>query len=283
MWNATAYGGGGGGGFGGAMQNYGGDQGGGFINTGSPGFGSQNEKRKNERVNNVVPVTVAMIMNASESEEHLKIGSMPAHMLTVVGLVKTVDEQSTRIVYTLDDMTGPPLEIQMWLGENDELTSEKRSAIMENTYIRVTGSMRTVKGKRLLVAFKVSPIKDVNEITMHLLEVVHTSMAVAVMDNQTSMSNANHTMNTANGSYGMMTNQMQLNVKSEMHSGLNRQQQMVLQVISSDQSPEGVSYKQLSNTLKSLNQSDIRSAVEFLSNEGHIYSTIDDDHFKSTE
>ena len=26
-----------------------------------------------------------------------------------------------------------------------------------------------------------------------------------------------------------------------------------------------------------------RGAVEFLCNEGHIYSTIDDEHFKSTE
>ena len=26
-----------------------------------------------------------------------------------------------------------------------------------------------------------------------------------------------------------------------------------------------------------------RAAVEFLCNEGHIYSTIDDEHFKSTE
>lgn len=26
-----------------------------------------------------------------------------------------------------------------------------------------------------------------------------------------------------------------------------------------------------------------RQAVDFLSNEGHIYSTVDDDHFKSTD
>lgn len=26
-----------------------------------------------------------------------------------------------------------------------------------------------------------------------------------------------------------------------------------------------------------------RSTLEFLSNEGHIYSTIDDDHYKSTD
>ena len=28
---------------------------------------------------------------------------------------------------------------------------------------------------------------------------------------------------------------------------------------------------------------DFRDAIEFLSGEGHIYSTIDDEHFKSTD
>lgn len=272
MWNSTAFGTGG-------MRF---EQQGGFINNdnfGSPSLGTPNEKRKVDRVNNVVPCTIMQILKAPDTDEHMKVGSMSAHMLTVVGLVKSVDEQTTKITYTIDDLTGPPLEVQMWLEENMEI-NEKRSPIIENTYIRVTGSMRTVKGNRLLIAFKINPIKEVNEITMHLLEVMHTSMAVAVMDNQAQMTNGNDIMKT---NFGLEQKSAYSTGQFTVMAGLNKQQQMVFQVISSDQSLEGISYDQLFSSLKTLNRQTIKDAVDFLSNEGHIYSTIDDDHFKSTD
>ncbi len=35
--------------------------------------------------------------------------------------------------------------------------------------------------------------------------------------------------------------------------------------------------------LKSFSENKIKEALEFLSNEGHIYSTVDDEHFKSSD
>jgi replication factor A2 len=32
-----------------------------------------------------------------------------------------------------------------------------------------------------------------------------------------------------------------------------------------------------------LSKKEMDDSIEFLSNEGHIYSTVDEDHFKSTE
>ena len=32
-----------------------------------------------------------------------------------------------------------------------------------------------------------------------------------------------------------------------------------------------------------MSKSEMDGAIEFLSNEGHIYSTVDDEHFKSTD
>ena len=31
-----------------------------------------------------------------------------------------------------------------------------------------------------------------------------------------------------------------------------------------------------------VSEADVRNAIDFLANEGHLYSTIDDEHFKST-
>ena len=32
-----------------------------------------------------------------------------------------------------------------------------------------------------------------------------------------------------------------------------------------------------------MSKSEMDSAIDYLSNEGHIYSTVDDEHFKSTD
>ncbi len=45
--------------------------------------------------------------------------------------------------------------------------------IHENTYVRVHGHVRAFGGKRSVVAFRVSPVVDMNEMTTHLLEVIH--------------------------------------------------------------------------------------------------------------
>ncbi|XP_013778721.1 replication protein A 32 kDa subunit-like [Limulus polyphemus] len=272
------------------MDQHGFDQtGGGFLNSsgnfGSPAVGSPNEKRKGERLHNVVPVTVAQVLQASDKEEHLKVGSMECHILTLVGLVRSVDEQTTRITYQLDDFTGPPLEVQMWFGENEEF-SDKRSSIMENTYLRVYGGLRTFKGKRLLNAFKVTPVTNLNEVTMHILEVVHTSMAIAVMDSQ----NAQAMSTTGFIAEPPGNTQMGMNISggamlADVGSmfGLDRNQQLVFRAISAATSEEGISFQHLCESLKSLTPSVIRKVVEFLSNEGHIYTTTDDDHYKATD
>ena len=46
----------------------------------------------------------------------------------------------------------------------------------ENTYVRVYGHLRSFNNKRNVVAFRVLPLTDMNELTTHLLETVHGHM-----------------------------------------------------------------------------------------------------------
>ena len=43
----------------------------------------------------------------------------------------------------------------------------------ENTYVRVHGHVRAFQDKRNVAAFRVLPLTDMNELTTHMLEVVH--------------------------------------------------------------------------------------------------------------
>ncbi|XP_041878438.1 replication protein A 32 kDa subunit isoform X3 [Corvus kubaryi] len=66
-------------------------------------------------------------------------------------------------------------------------------------------------------------------------------------------------------------------------NGLTAHQSQVLNLIKSCHVPEGMSLQDLKLQLHSMSMSTIKQAVEFLSSEGHIYSTVDDDHYKSTD
>ena len=45
--------------------------------------------------------------------------------------------------------------------------------IRENIYVRVFGHIRAFAGKRSVVAFRIAPLLDMNELTTHILEVIY--------------------------------------------------------------------------------------------------------------
>ena len=61
----------------------------------------------------------------------------------------------------------------MLLQENTP-DAERTLMIRENIYVRVHGHVRAFAGKRSVVAFRVTPIADMNELTTHMLEVIYS-------------------------------------------------------------------------------------------------------------
>lgn len=257
---------------------------GGFVNTSA--LNSPNttgERKRSDRFSNIVPCTIAQILLMPENEDYLKVGSLVAKIVTFIGIVKSVDVQSTKVSCVIDDCTGPGIEVQIWVGENED-QGKKISCIQENTYVRVTGAIRSMKGKRHIIGFKIIPIKDANEVTMHILECIHTGMSVVVMDKQAASGTTHH----AGASTAVLTGitPMSLdtiNSASQFTSRLSKPQQLVYQAISACKEEQGISTFELFNNIKSLTRQAAQEALEFLSNEGHIYSTIDEDHYKSTD
>ena len=50
--------------------------------------------------------------------------------------------------------------------------AERTMMIRENIYVRVYGHVRSFAGKRSIVAFRIYPLADMNELTAHMLEVI---------------------------------------------------------------------------------------------------------------
>jgi len=259
----------------------GGDQGGGYMN--SPGqFGSpqQSQEKKRQRAQNILPCTVAHVLTAEQQDDRFMVGKVELHQVTLVGLVRTVKEAATRLDYDIDDMTGPPLEVRQFVDNDENSPDEERTAPMrENTYVRVFGHVRAFNQKRSVVAFRMVPILDMNELTTHLLEVIHSHLSLTKQPaaGQTSTtSNASVMDTTAPGEYAGAQGGDNMN-------GLTPTQQQVSLVIKSCTDDQGVNVNFITQKLRGIPQKAIMEALEFLSSEGHIYSTIDDEHFKSTD
>lgn len=276
-----------------------GDQGGGYMNSpqgqggnfSSPqGQGGSQQKQARSRAQNIMPVTVAQILMATAEDEKFLVDGVELHQVTIVGIVRTVSESATRLDYQIDDMTGPPIEVRQFLDSDDQAEDQDRVAPMrENMYVRVCGNVRAFGGKRSLVSFRMLPVLDMNELTAHMLEVFHSHLALtkgaptaaagAQNQNQSTAGPGNAVNKQASFNAGpAFGNNMQTDA-----NGLTAVQAQVHNIIKGCVDETGVSIQIIMDNLGGMPEKAIREAVDFLSGEGHIYSTIDDEHFKSTD
>ncbi|XP_076865866.1 replication protein A 32 kDa subunit-like isoform X2 [Brachyhypopomus gauderio] len=143
--------------------------------------------------------------------------------------------------------------------------------IPPGTYIRVVGILRSFERHRSMVAFSIRRIGDFNEITSHMLEVVQAHL----LSNRSSSFRLKNKATTST----IMNSSPACDVS---RFGFTASQSQVFSVIKGCPTTEGISVENLTTTLKSLSPYDIRGCLQFLLNEGHIFSTIDENHFKST-
>uniref|UniRef100_A0A8C6QH71 Replication protein A 32 kDa subunit n=1 Tax=Nannospalax galili TaxID=1026970 RepID=A0A8C6QH71_NANGA len=262
------------------FESYGGASYGASGYTQSPGgFGSptpsQAEKRSRARAQHIVPCTISQLLSATLTDEVFKIGNVEISQVIIVGIIRHAEKAPTNIVYKIDDMTAVPMDVRQWVDTDD--ASGENTVVPPETYVKVAGHLRSFQNKKSLVAFKIIPLEDMNEFTTHILEVVNAHMMLSKSNNppptgRTSLSNPGISdSGNFSGNSFMPAN------------GLTVTQNQVLNLIKACPRPEGLNFQDLRKQLQHMPVASIKQAVDFLSNEGHIYSTVDDDHFKSTD
>ncbi|KAL6053286.1 hypothetical protein STEG23_009381 [Scotinomys teguina] len=248
--------------------------------TQSPGgFGSptpsQAEKKSRVRAQYLVPCTISQLLSATLTDEVFKIGNVEISQVTIVGIIRHAEKAPTNIVYKIDDMTAAPMDVRQWVDTDD--ASGENTVVPPETYVKVAGHLRSFQNKKSLVAFKIIPLEDMNEFTAHILEVINSHLMLSKVSSQLSAGKPSIS-NPGMGEPGNFNgnNFMPAN-------GLTVTQNQVLNLIKACPRPEGLNFQDLRNQLQHMPVASIKQAVDFLCNEGHIYSTVDDDHFKSTD
>ncbi|KAJ7333699.1 DNA-directed RNA polymerase I subunit rpa2 [Desmophyllum pertusum] len=121
-----------------------------------------------------------------------------------------------------------------------------------------------------------------------MFDILHSHLAMSKQSEMAGMTTPmSHTTPGGRGFQGQMTTPGKMDQgfggnTAAPNAGLTGIQHEIHRMITTSQHEEGMSFAQIKQKVKTSDQQ-IRNTLEFLSNEGHIYSTIDDDHYKSTD
>lgn len=205
---------------------------------------------------------------------------------TIVARVVAVEEQNLMYVYRVDDGTGR-LSVKYWISsEGDDTAARARLAeIQPGSYVRCHGHFQSFQSERSMVAFNIRPVTDFNEVTYHNLQAI--------------MQHLHLTRGGAGGAPAAIAGAAPVGGYGapaavappvaggfgDGASGLSAIQQEILAVFTAPDAAGaevGISIDQaIGRCGNKFTYAQVRDAVEMLQNEGLLYSTVDDQHYKS--
>lgn len=146
----------------------------------------------------------------------------------------------------------------------------EESIIKLNTYARIYGHLREQNDTKHVLVLKMFPVTDLNELTNHLLEVVHM-----LLKSQPKLSSQAQSADTTNNDDSMADN--------NSVSGLTKDQAVIFKIIQAENnSVNGIERSTVISRSPRNILSDANDIIDFLMSEGHIYTTFTNNHFKST-
>ena len=229
----------------------------------------------------MVSVSLDQIKKCSTADNGLVMHRQKIQQCKIIGNVLSINEQSTKTTYSITDYTGPIINVVLWNSSEENRIDINAPPIMEQTYVKVFGQPRkdATTGEIFVIAFHVRPIENINEITIHLLEVVKHAKDLLKLKNEYLCKGAGAFGGNSNmgaisgGTSGNGQKSASANNASNI-SGLNDVQSLILKSIKDFQSDVGISLDEIYTSIRSVKQETIKQAVEFLCNEGHVYESI---------
>ncbi|KAL2314269.1 Single-stranded DNA binding protein Ssb2 [Schizosaccharomyces pombe] len=227
--------------------------------------------------NKLRPVTIKQILNASQvhADAEFKIDGVEVGQVTFVGVLRNIHAQTTNTTYQIEDGTGM-IEVRHW--EHIDALSE----LATDTYVRVYGNIKIFSGKIYIASQYIRTIKDHNEVHYHFLEAIAVHLHFTQKANAVNGANApGYGTSNALGYNNISSNGAANSLEQKLAEySLTPAQMTVMQAIhSAPETNEGVHVRQLAQSVGP--GIDLTAVTDFLQQEGIIYTTIDENHFKS--
>ncbi|KAI7753556.1 hypothetical protein M8C21_011820 [Ambrosia artemisiifolia] len=236
----------------------------------------------------LVPLTIKQISEASQSgddKSNFSVSGADVVNVTVVGMVSNIVERNTDVTFTLDDGTGK-LDCKRWLNEPfDRLQMED---IREGIYVHVDGHLKSFKGEKHVAVFSARPVTNFDEITFHFVACIHNhARTTKVQKAQVDAENINSTpktpiQNGTNGFVSTISSQTSVPFTLDGVKGVDEMVLAYLQHPANYGIEKGIHTDEVAQKLK-LPSKKIMESLRTLENDGLIYSTIDEFHYKACE
>ncbi|CAL9110905.1 unnamed protein product [Musa textilis] len=241
---------------------------------------------KNRGSQGALPLTakqIAVAYQSGDDKSALSIDGVDVTNVRLLGLVTNKVERVTDVSFTLDDGTGR-IDINRWINEAPD--ANEVTAIQNGIYVKVHGHLKGFHSKRHAFAFSVRPVTDFNEVVLHFIECIFVHMEVKKI--------------RGGGSAQIPTN---LTVASSFPSGAkeypspfphqfsayvamdgpgNNIYNMVWGVFQEPANlgrENGLHVDEIVRKL-GIPKHTVINAINYLADVGHIYSTVDEYHFK---
>ncbi|KMR04743.1 replication protein a 32 kda subunit [Lasius niger] len=229
--------------------------GGGFLDESTQGGGTAKKgPQSNDR--SIVPVMIKHITSSTTGD--LQIAGKTVNTLTFVGIVRNIEQDTTKISFSIQDDTGTVTAV-MWL-EADKNPAEN-ICTQVNTYVRVYGLLRNQNNQQHVLILRMHPLEDLNELTCHFMEVIYFILKAKKPAEEPTVP---HTFDNT-------------------LSGMSAEQVTVLEIVRSANNAEcGIEKRDILTKVPKNIIPRLDEILDFLLCEGHIYTTSSEDFFKAT-
>lgn len=225
--------------------------------------------RSRARIEPIIPCCVNQLLTASLVDDVFKVRGIVVSQVSIVGIIRKAERAPNYILYKIDDMTTKPIDARHWLGRSK--SKQELAPCPVGVYAKVLGILRGSAEVRILEVLQIRVLEDMNEFTAHILETVNSHMMLAKAQEE---------------AYGQSAPSSPPEAARAPESREVRPQAVqaeVLRLIRECPHQEGKSVGELQAELGSLSIKVVKDALEYLMIEGHIYPTVDGQHFKSAD
>ncbi|EPZ33357.1 hypothetical protein O9G_001769 [Rozella allomycis CSF55] len=150
----------------------------------------------------------------------------------------------------------------------DDGTGQVIVKLLSANFPNVDARLKTFQSNRYVAAFVLLRIETFDELTHHLINAAYAHLQTVKVQAPTS------------SQLGVNESVPEYSVHTEsFDSSMPPHIQRILSVFKRSTAPEGVNVNEVAR-VTSYGLDDVRASVDWLVNEGQLYSTIDDDHFR---
>lgn len=142
------------------------------------------KKARTEDKQNCVPVTARIISDAvakrAEGSSEIQIHGVEVANVVLVGVVEKLSQQTTALEFTLNDGSG---RIKVRHYHNNG--SETAAGIKAGEYVVIVGGLRVLPQLHIS-ALSLRPAQGADEVSYHMIEVVHSALQLRRKDESSS-------------------------------------------------------------------------------------------------